>query len=254
MNRYAAMATEPDRPGADAQMLAKNLVAIYETDPGIVAAVLPRPLEPAEPHVRVTLASVDMPGSDEPLGAGTFAVQCRYGDDVGYYDLLMIMNREPAVLGGRETFGEPKKLGQASVVRDGPTVAGTMSRMGVDLVELRGSVAETLDPQPYNERHAFYFKFLLDPAGERFDSDPVLVHVRRGQEDQLRLRVDATLVLHDSRFDPIVDVPVHRLLSTVYTESYQTQRGQIVGQVPSQWVWPFRHQRYDSLMARLQPA
>jgi len=254
VNRYAAITTEPERPAPDTPMLAKNLVVVYETDPDVVAAVLPRPLEPADPHVRVTLASVDMPGSDEPLGAGTFAVQCRYGDTVGFYDLLMIMNREPAVLGGRETFGEPKKLGQASVVRDGDRVSGTMSRMGVDLVEVRGPVTEALEPQPFNERHAFYFKFLLDPAGERFDSDPVLVHVRRGQEDTVRLRIDGSLVLHESRFDPIVDVPVVRILSTVYTESYQTQSGAIVGPVPSAWVWPYRHQRYDSLMARLQPA
>lgn len=235
-------------------MLAKNLVVLYETDPEVVAAVLPRPLVPAEPLVRVTFAQVDMPGSDQPLGAGTFAVQCRHGDTVGFYDLLMIMNREPAVVGGRETFGEPKKLGQASVDNDGRTVAGVMSRMGVDLLEVRGTVAEVLQPQPFNERHAFYFKFLLDPAGHGFDSDPVLVDVTRGQQDQVRQRIDGELILRESRFDPVVDVPVRHVVSTVYTESYQTQSGSIIGPVPAEWLWPFRHQRYDGLMARLQPA
>ena len=61
-------------------MLAENLVALYETDPDIIASVLPRPLEAAEPLVRVTFARVDMPGSDIPLGAGTFAVKCRHGE------------------------------------------------------------------------------------------------------------------------------------------------------------------------------
>jgi len=250
--RYAAIETEPvteDRP-----MLAKNLVALYETDPDIVAAVLPRPLEPAEPHVRVTFAQVDMPGSTEPLGAGTFAVQCRHDDLVGFYDLLMIMNREPAVVGGRETFGEPKKLGQASVDNDGRVVSGVMSRMGVDLLEIRGTVAEVLQPQPLNERYAFYVKFLLDPSGKGFDHDPELVLVKRGQEDQVRQRIDGELILRESRFDPVADVPVRRLLSIVYTESYQTQSGSILGPVPAEWVWPFRHQRYDGLMARLQQA
>ena len=252
MIRYAAIDTEPvsdDRP-----MPAKNLVVLYATDPDVIAAVLPRPLEPVEPHVRVTFAQVDIPGSTEPLGAGTFAVQCRHDDTVGFYDLLMIMNREPAVVGGRETFGEPKKLGQASVINDGRAVSGVMSRMGVDLLEVRGTVAEVLEPQPFNERYAFYFKFLLDPAGKGFDSDPELVLVRRGQQDQVRQRIDGELILRESRFDPVVDVPVRRLLSIVYTESVQTQSGSIIGPVPAEWVWPFRHQRYDGLMARLQPA
>ena len=252
MIRYAAIDAEPasdDRP-----MPAKNLVVLYATDPDVIAAVLPRPLEPVEPHVRVTFAQVDMPGSTEPLGAGTFAVRCRHDDTVGFYDLLMIMNREPAVVGGRETFGEPKKLGQASVINDGRTVSGVMSRMGVDLLEVRGTVAEVLEPQPFNERYAFYFKFLLDPAGKGFDNDPELVLVRRGQQDQVRQRIDGELILRESRFDPVVDVPVRRLLSIVYTESVQTQSGSIIGPVPAEWVWPFRHQRYDGLMARLQPA
>jgi acetoacetate decarboxylase len=254
MNRYAALTAEPQPASDGAQMLAENLVVLYETDADVIAPVLPRPLQPAEPHVRITFARVDMPGDDDPLGAATFAVKARHGDIEGYYDLLMIMNREQAVLGGRETFGEPKKFGQATLDHDGRTVVGVMSRQGVDLVEVRGTVAEELEPQPYNERYAFYFKFLLDPQGGRFDSDPSLVHVRRGQQDQRRQRIEGEVVLRESRFDPLVDLPVRKVLSIVYTESYQTQSGSIVEQVPAEWVWPFRHQRYDGLMARLQPA
>ena len=253
MIRYAALDTEPVTD-AGAPMVAKNLVALFETDAEVIASVLPRPLELDEPQVRVTFAQVDMPGTDEPLGAGTFAVRCRHGDLVGFYDLLMIMNREGAVTGGRETFGEPKKLGDAHVVLDGTTAHGAMGRMGVELAEIRGEVAETLEPAPYNERLAFYFKFLLDPAGGRFDGDPELVHVVRGQQDLRRLRIDGELILRESRFDPIADVPVHRVLDIVYTESHQTQRGSIVGHVPAEWVWPYRHQRYDGMIARLQPA
>jgi acetoacetate decarboxylase len=253
MIRYSAMVTEPDPPSGD-QMVAKNLVVLYESDPDLIASVLPRPLVPSDPIVRVTLAQVDMPGAEEPLGAGTFAVRCRHDDTDGFYDLLMIMNREAAVVGGRETFGEPKKLGHASLRNDGRTVSGVMGRQGVDLVEITGHVTEDLAPEPYNERYAFYFKFLLDPAGGRFDGDPELVHVRRGQQDLVRQRIDGELTLRESRFDPIADLPVRRLLSTVWTESYQTQSGAIVGHVPAEWVWPFRHQRYDGLIARLQPA
>jgi acetoacetate decarboxylase len=129
-----------------------------------------------------------------------------------------------------------------------------MGRQGVDLAEVEGTVAEELPPQRGAERHAFYFKFMLDPAGGRFDSDPALVHVKRVQDDVRRQRIDGSLVLRDSRFDPIADFPVESIVSITYTDNYQSQTGSVVGHVPPEWIWPFRHQRYDGLIARLQPA
>src|SRR4051794_41846054 len=58
---------------------ATSLVAIYETDPDVIAAVLPPPLEPSDrPLVRVTVASVDLGRGLPPFGAGTFAGQGRH--------------------------------------------------------------------------------------------------------------------------------------------------------------------------------
>lgn len=255
MVRYAAMQDEPEvMAGPDGpKMWSRNLLAVYETDPEVVAAVLPKPLEPTEPHVRVNYAQVDMPDGS-PLSAGTFAVRCRHGDVEGSYDLLMIMNTETAVIGGRETFGEPKKLGDAEIRVEGDQIVGVMRRRGVDLAEVRGRIVEQLDPGERTERYAFYFKFLMDPVGGRFDADPALVHVHRTQEDRLRQRVDGEVILRDSPFDPLADLPVRRILSITYTESNQTQSGAIVRHVPSEWLWPYRHQRYDGLIARLQPA
>ena len=254
MVRYAAVHEEPEPVGeADGpKMWSRNLLAIFETDPELVAAVLPHPLEPTEPHVRVNYAQVDMPDGS-PLSAGTIAVKCRDGNVHGSYDLLMIMNTESAVVGGRETFGEPKKLGEASIRRDGDQVVAVMGRRGVDLAEVRGRVVEQLPLEARSERFAFYFKFLLDPAGGRFDGDPSLVRVRRTQEDRVRERIEGELILRDSPFDPVADLPVRRVLSITYTESNQTQTGAIDRTVPADWIWPFRHQRYDNLIARLQP-
>lgn len=254
MIRYSALPTGQDLETRSdgSKIWARNLVAFYETDPEAVASVLPRPLEPTEPHVRINLAQVDMPDGDH-LGAGTFSVKCRHGELEGTYDLLMIMTIESAVLGGRETFGEPKKLGRASLSHEGGEVVGSMGREGVDLVEVGGKVVEELPAQALSERYAFYYKFLLDPQGGRFDSDPELVHVRRTQEDRLRERVEGQVILRDSAVDPLADLAVLDVVSITYTESHQTQTGTLVQSVPGEWVWPFRHQRYDSLMARSRP-
>ena len=44
------------------------------------------------------------------------------------------------------------------------------------------------------------------------------------------------------------------VVSIVFTEDHQTQTGTIMGTVPGEWIWPYRHQRYDGLIARLAPA
>jgi acetoacetate decarboxylase len=251
MIRYAALQNEPETPVGE-PMWSRNLLALYETDRDVIASVLPKPLEMAEPWVRANFAQVDMP--DGPLSAGTFAVRCSYDGVVGSYDLLMIMSTEAAVVGGRETFGEPKKLGTASIERDGDQVTAVMSRKGVDLVEVRGRVSEQLTPGPVDERFAYYFKFLMDPSGGRFDGDPSLVRVRRTQEDRVRDAIEGEIILRDSPFDPLAELPVRKIVSITYTESRQTQTGEILRSVPAEWIWPYRHQRYDGMIARLQPA
>jgi acetoacetate decarboxylase len=225
----------------------KTLNAIYETDAEVVAAVLPPPLSPpAEPLVRVTFASVEMDGRP-PFGAGYFAVRARHEGRDGEYPLVMPMTTEQAVIGGRETFGEPKKLGEVTLVRTGDDVVGRMTRMGVTFVEVSGRVVERLALPPERTKTDFYFKFLLNPDGKGFDSEPALVYCYKTEQVRLLERVDGSVVLRESPFDPVADLPVRRLVEITYAERASQQRGEIVSRVPSEWLLPYVHQRYDDL-------
>jgi acetoacetate decarboxylase len=225
----------------------QSLTAVYETDPDVVAAVLPPPLEPgAEPLVRVTVATVAIKGRPA-FGAGSFAVRARHEGREGDYPLLMPMSTEQAVIGGRETFGEPKKLGQVTLERDGDRVVGRMARMGTTFVEIRGRVVERLQPPPPGTRTDFYFKFLMNPDGKGFDHEPSLVYCHRSEQIRLLERVDGEVVLRDSPFDPVADLPVLRLRELRYGERASEQRGEIVSRVTAEWLLPYVHQRYDDL-------
>src|SRR5438128_8122339 len=138
---------------------AKVLTAVYETDPDVVAAVLPPPLELfEEPLARVTIATVDLDRGLPTVGAGTSAVRARHEGTVGDYALVMPMTTEQAVVGGRETFGEPKKLAEVTLSREGDSVAGRITRLGTTFAEVTGQVVETLPTPPEGTRTAFYFK------------------------------------------------------------------------------------------------
>ena len=64
----------------------------------------------------------------------------------GWYCLPMPVDDDAAIIGGRERFGFPKKMAdRITLDRDGPHVAGSVERNGVQLFVVEG---EFVDPQP----------------------------------------------------------------------------------------------------------
>ena len=225
-----------------------SLTAVYETDSDVVAAVLPPPLQPTgEPLVRVSVARVDLGEGRPAFGAGTFAVQGQHEGQVGNYPLVMPMTTEQSVIGGRETFGEPKKLAEVTLERDGDRVVGRVTRLGTTFIEVAGTLAEELPVPDDLHRVDFYLKFLPAPDGKGFDGEPALVYCHRTETARSLARIEGTVTLRESRFDPVADLPVRRLVSLTLSERRSVQRGEIVTRVPGEWIAPYAHQRYDDL-------
>ena len=108
------------------------MTAVWETDPEVIAQVLPPPLEPSEPFARIRFATVNM-GTGIPIfGAGWFGVRARHGRQQGEYALFMPMTTEQATVGGRETYGEPKKIGAVAIDVDA-IVSMPQRRLGFKL-------------------------------------------------------------------------------------------------------------------------
>ncbi|MFF4395471.1 acetoacetate decarboxylase family protein [Streptomyces sp. NPDC001480] len=221
-----------------------GVTALWETDPDAVAAVLPPPLKPTgRPLVRVTISKVELPGY--PLGAGSFAVAAAHGGTEGWYPLVMPMTHERALTGGREVFGEPKKLGEVTVERDGPLVRASLARHGIAFVEVRGAVSGDLPlPEP-SRKTDFYFKFLPAVDGSGFDGDPLLVHCVRHEKVSGLEAVTGDVVLRESGYDPVADLPVLRLVEITLGRKTSDQRGRVAERVDPQALLPYVHQRYD---------
>jgi len=126
-------------------------------------------------------------------------------------------------------------------------VRGAFTRMGVTFVEITGSVTGELALPPEDHRVDFYLKFLLDPSGKGFDADPSLVHCHRDEITRKVEGVAGEVVLRESRFDPVVDLPVRSVRSIELGERSTVQRGEIVAQLHGDQIMPFVHQRYDDL-------
>src|SRR4249919_1377406 len=108
----------------------------WETDLDVIRAVLPPPLEPSEPLARIRFATVDMGTGIPVFGAGWFGVRAKHGSVEGEYPLFMPMTTEQATVGGRETYGEPKKIGGVSIEVDGDQLHARIERMGFPIAEV----------------------------------------------------------------------------------------------------------------------
>ena len=229
-----------------APIATEAVTVTYLTDPDIVAAVLPRPLTPAaEPIVRVSLQRVVIAGRP-PFGSAVFSVAARHGDLDGDYPLFMPQSTEQSVTGGRETFGEPKKLGDIAVSREGAAVTATVARLGYPLIAVTGRVTGGLLLPPDQVNTEFYFKFLRAPDGDGI-TDPHLVHGRYHRHYEVFEKIDGTLELGDSPLDPVADIAVRELRSITWCRRRTIQTAVIAEHVPQEWLLPYVHQRYDDV-------
>jgi acetoacetate decarboxylase len=247
--RYGARATEVNHEieAKKADIWSEAVTAVYETDPEIVAAILPPPLEPGpEPLVRITMTRVEMPALPV-FGAGWIGVQARHGDRLGEYPIFMPMTTEQSLTGGREVNGEPKKLAEVDVTRDGANVSARVSRMGSVICEITGLVTGTRENYEL-EKTDFWFK--LSPSCEAagvLDQDPLLLYGEKTERTRLHESIEGELILKEAPLDPVADLVVCRMVDMNWTERASTQVGRIIGPVPRAGLEPFIHQRYDDL-------
>jgi acetoacetate decarboxylase len=193
-----------------------NLEVTYLTDPDVVAEVLPRPLEtPPEPRVHVRVCDIDIRHGDfvHRERVGWFGVDAMWEGRAGEYPLLIPIDLEPALAISREKYGEPKKLADIELTRDGDHVRGSITRQGVTFVEIVGDIAEKLPtPAPY-ETMQFWFKFLPAAVGSGLDAGPFLVTLEQVRTHESQERVDGKLELRDLPGCPVVDLPILETVS-----------------------------------------
>lgn len=230
----------------------RTIRAVYETDPAIARAVVPRPLVPCErPEVHLHVSEITMhlaPDLDMKIGSAIFGVGASYEGDAGIYLITMPMTTEQAVVPGRETFGEPKKIADISLQRSGDDVVGKVSRMGTTYIELRGRVGADAGPRQIVD-HSYCFKALPScEQGKAFDYDPLLVRLEwRHDQEAVHPIGSGAILLRDSVFDPVADLPVRRIVRMEYEVGRTRSNGTVLRSVPGDWLLPFLHQRYDDV-------
>lgn len=246
-NRWVKDPSEPPRGGGGFHPSLPSIEVVYRTDPAILAAVLPPPLEPPElprVHARVTEIKLQLGDYRHEERVGYFAVDAVYRGELGEYPLLMPIDLEPAVAISREQFGEPKKLAEIDFAREGSHVEARVTRQGVTFIEMTGDVVGTLPtPEPYPAVQ-WWFKFLPGLDGRGFDAGPFLIRVDQVRTHELLEKVEGKLVLRDLPSCPVVDLPVLETESMVWSVRKSTHAPSRVGPIDAAAFEPFAQSRY----------
>lgn len=225
-----------------------SLEVVYLTDPEILAAVLPPPLTPPpQPRVHVRITDIDLTFGEHRHKelVGFLAVDAVHDGTLGEYPLLIPIDLERAVAISRERNGEPKKLAELELTRDGNHVEGRITRNGVTFVEIFGDVTESLpvsEPYPATQ---WWFKFMPAVSGSGFDGDPLLVRFDQVRTPVTMDKVEGKLILRDEPTAPIVDLPVLETVSITWTTRSTRSRGSVVGPVDPVAFEPYAYSRYD---------
>ncbi len=232
---------------------AEMLLVSFRTDPKTVAAVLPRPLRPAaEPLAHAFVARYRETNFGVTYHEGALFVAAEYRGERGWYCLSMPVDDDTAMIGGREQFGFPKKMaGRITLDRDGPHVAGSVVRNGVELlriegefvdpqrtdVHLLGAPAADLDGRPCEKAVSFLFKYFPAADGGPFEHSPELIRqvtLARPRPGQLTGTVK--LELSSTASDPLGEIPVRQIVDAGYGVFDNTMLpGRVVRRVYNQW-------------------
>jgi acetoacetate decarboxylase len=124
---YAMPLSNPAYPPGPYRFIDREYVIIeYRTDPEVLRAVVPEPLEIVEPVVKYEF--IKMPDS---TGFGDYTesgqvIPVRFRGQEGVYVHAMYLDDDAPIAGGREIWGFPKKLAFPKLVHEGEVIVGTL--------------------------------------------------------------------------------------------------------------------------------
>jgi acetoacetate decarboxylase len=239
--RIQALIAEPRYGGL------KSIVVPFRTRPEVIREVLPPGLSPTENPVATAL--VTHFGSSNYTGALEFAtilVEARHGDLTGSYAAAMYVDTEPALIFGRELFGEPKKLASITMQREGGRVTAECSRLGSSILRIQAGVGD-VQPVTAGQFILFNYKYQLKTGCREMEWAPVLM---RFVFDTTITRLETgkgELTLRSGPGDRLGEFEVLETLGATHMEYDMRCRYETLGTVDPEAFLPHALSRIDDL-------
>ncbi|HEX7095208.1 MAG TPA: acetoacetate decarboxylase family protein [Acidimicrobiales bacterium] len=226
-----------------------KLQLVYRTDPQCIADLLPPGLTPGRnPFVYINIYCVPVLGEPE-YGVST-KVEADYDGMPGYYTLGLGIDQEAAIFISQELNGQPKFPCSVKYFRFGDQVEAACTHAGYTFLEFSGRATEELPPsaeifrggEEYEENE-WWIKVSRAVGGveKSYDFPPHVVRVHTSNRVLHAERVDGTLVLRDSPWDPYTELlPMREQISAHLVTADQPRREiALAGPLDPIAFWPY---------------
>jgi acetoacetate decarboxylase len=235
---------------------AEVLTVFYETKQEIIERLLPPPLKPATyPIAFVFVANYPKTNFGVSYLESALFLRATFEGEEGNYCLSMPVTSDMALIGGREMFGYPKKIGQIDIKRQGQEVHGWTERHDFRFLDVRANLTGTFNVPEVQDFFAqvpdtnfvmYNFKYFPAPDGQGFDYNPRLMREEVAIRPNSIEAGEARVSLQSSQADPWGEVEVVRVLGATYSIGNNSmQMGRIVAEVDPNEFIPYAHNKVD---------
>jgi len=218
------------------------LICTFLTREETVERLLPPGFEPAEePRVTAQLGTWQSNCCGD-FNGGAVTIAARYGELEGEYALCMYMDNDQPTLYGRDLFGEPKKIAEASIFNRPGGYFGYIERRGVRLVELAVDEVDDLGPAQVVANN---FNIKARPAADGVGLQEDALVTCAVFENELRANREGvgSVTLRGTEHDPLDEIEVVEVLSGRQIEVDMAARTSVVGTIPAAAYEPYFYGR-----------
>ena len=217
---FAMPLTNPSYPKGPYRFINREfLIITYRTDPDLLRAVIPAPLEFTEPLVKYEF--IRMPDS---TGFGDYTesgqvIPVTYKGETGGYVHSMYLNDDAPIAGGREIWGFPKKLANPKLKVKKDTLIGTLDYGPVRVATgTMGYKHRSLDSEKI--RQALAAPGYLLKIVPHVDCTPRICELVRYFLTDITVKGawegPAGLELFDHALAPVAELPVREVISATH--------------------------------------
>jgi acetoacetate decarboxylase len=195
------------------------LIIAYRTDPDVLRALVPEPLEVDAPIVKYEF--IRMPDS---TGFGDYTetgqvIPVSFRGRKGGYTHCMFLNDDPPIAGGRELWGFPKKLAQPSLRAEIDVMVGTLDygpvRVATGTMGYKHTAADHAAIKAALEAPNYLLKII-----PHVDGSPRICELVEYHLEDIDLKGAWTgpgaLDLHAHALAPVAELPVLEVLSATH--------------------------------------
>ncbi|MEU6643607.1 acetoacetate decarboxylase family protein [Saccharomonospora sp. NPDC046836] len=226
----------------------EQLLVRFRTSEETYRRLLPPPLEPLDDPLCVAAIGRWQGSCVGDYAGGSVSLSAAHQGDAGGFAVAMWMNTEASVMFGRDVFGEPKKLAESGLARDGERAHAWIDRHGVRLVELMCTVDIEEDPASI-DRLAFNYRSRTAANGIGLEGPAVLTRTVFSTTIHERRRGPGSVRFSSTVHDPLGEIPVLEVLDAEYQRHDIRAACTVADEVAAEDFLPYHHGRADDWRA-----